>query len=103
MRDREEGGRWGVRKSESTQVVLFPSQSINWRGFNREVLQEQTLGGAPQTKFYEARQKGEEEVAAMGAPIPNDLQLTATISSGLSCGRLSGAGLEVAHLKVENS
>ncbi|KAI5654446.1 hypothetical protein M9H77_31633 [Catharanthus roseus] len=32
----------------------------------------------------------EEEVAAMGAPMPNDLELTSTISGGLSCGRLYG-------------
>ncbi|KAI5667856.1 hypothetical protein M9H77_17709 [Catharanthus roseus] len=55
------------------------------------------------TKFHEARQKAKEEAAATGTPMPDDLQLMATISDGLSCNQLYGAGPEAAHLRVESS
>ncbi|KAI5682908.1 hypothetical protein M9H77_04136 [Catharanthus roseus] len=41
--------------------------------------------------------------AATGAPMPNDLQLMATIFGGLSHDRLYGAGSEAAHLRAESS
>ncbi|KAI5678390.1 hypothetical protein M9H77_09340 [Catharanthus roseus] len=40
---------------------------------------------------------------SMGALMPNDLQLMATISGGLSRGQLYGAGTETAYLRAESS
>ncbi|KAI5671888.1 hypothetical protein M9H77_12252 [Catharanthus roseus] len=40
------------------------------------------------TKFHEVRQTVEEETAAIGAPMPDDLQLMASIFGGLSRGQL---------------
>ncbi|KAI5674073.1 hypothetical protein M9H77_14437 [Catharanthus roseus] len=102
----------GVGEWRSTQAVLYISQSISLRGFNREVLQELTLGGAPQasnwdmwisTKFHKARQKAEEEAAAKGTPMPDDLQLMATISGGLSRVELYRADSKAAHLRAESN
>ncbi|KAI5675351.1 hypothetical protein M9H77_06301 [Catharanthus roseus] len=49
------------------------------------------------------QQKVEEEAAAIGALLPDDLQLMAIVSGRLDRGRLYGTGSEVAHLKVESS
>ncbi|KAI5670602.1 hypothetical protein M9H77_10966 [Catharanthus roseus] len=54
-------------------------------------------------KFHEAQQKAEEEAAATGAPLPDDLQLMATVSGGLDRSRLYGAGSKTAHLRAKNS
>ncbi|KAI5678459.1 hypothetical protein M9H77_09409 [Catharanthus roseus] len=54
-------------------------------------------------KFHEARQKAEEEASTTGSPMPDDLQLMATIFGGLSHSRLYAAGLEATHLRIENS
>ncbi|KAI5662397.1 hypothetical protein M9H77_21720 [Catharanthus roseus] len=64
-KNRNEGRREGVGKRESTQM-----------------------------KFHEARQKAEEEAAATGAPMLDDLQFMATISSGLSCCRFVCAAFD---------
>ncbi|KAI5650001.1 hypothetical protein M9H77_36006 [Catharanthus roseus] len=47
-----------------------------------------------------SKRNAEEEAAAKGACMPNDLQLMGSISSGLSCGQLYGASSEAAHLKL---
>ncbi|KAI5662565.1 hypothetical protein M9H77_21888 [Catharanthus roseus] len=61
-------------------------------GFNGEVLQEQTRGGTPQ-----------EEAAATGILLPDDLQLMVTISGALDRSRLYGAPSKAAHLRAKNS
>ncbi|KAI5666629.1 hypothetical protein M9H77_16482 [Catharanthus roseus] len=55
------------------------------------------------TKFHEAPKKAEEEAAATSIPIPDDLQLMAIISGGLSRDRLYGAGSNAAHIRAESS
>ncbi|KAI5667375.1 hypothetical protein M9H77_17228 [Catharanthus roseus] len=47
--------------------------------------------------------KAEEEVASTSAPIPDDLQLMTSISSGFSRGWLCGARPEAAHLRAKRS
>ncbi|KAI5666384.1 hypothetical protein M9H77_16237 [Catharanthus roseus] len=48
-------------------------------------------------------QKVEEEAAATGAPIRDNLQSMAIIPCGLSCGRSYGAGSEATHLRAKSS
>ncbi|KAI5682962.1 hypothetical protein M9H77_04190 [Catharanthus roseus] len=55
------------------------------------------------SKFHEARQRPEEKAAAMGAAMPDELLLMATIAGGLNPNWLFGAGSEAVHLKAESS
>ncbi|KAI5677239.1 hypothetical protein M9H77_08189 [Catharanthus roseus] len=54
-------------------------------------------------KFHEARQKAEEEVSTTGTPMPDDLQLMATISGELSLDQLYEVGSETAYLRAESN
>lgn len=62
-----------------------------------------------QLTFYIARKisqgetNAEEEAAAMGIDMPDNLHLMIVIASGMSRGRLYTAGSEVAYLKIESS
>ncbi|KAI5661960.1 hypothetical protein M9H77_21283 [Catharanthus roseus] len=101
--DRKERGRQGLRydvsKIQNFQVHGWMcDRSDRWglvdaSGFNREVLQEQILGGAPQV----------EEAATTCASMSDDLRLIANVSGGLNCGLLYGAGSKAAHVRVESS
>lgn len=49
------------------------------------------------------KNKAQEEAAAIGTPMPDDLCLIAVADSGMSRGHLYGAGLKTAYLRAESS
>ncbi|KAI5649639.1 hypothetical protein M9H77_35644 [Catharanthus roseus] len=55
------------------------------------------------SKFHEAQQRVEEEIAATGIAMPDEVQLMATIVGGLSLSQLYGAGWEEAYLRAKSS
>ncbi|KAI5666394.1 hypothetical protein M9H77_16247 [Catharanthus roseus] len=107
-RNRNEGPGEGSREAHGWFYLLHRASQGNLterfskRRHLEELYNHQTGAKKGQyTKFYKARQKAEEEATATGAPIPDDLQLMATISGGLSHDRLYGACSDVAHLRTE--
>ncbi|KAI5667812.1 hypothetical protein M9H77_17665 [Catharanthus roseus] len=90
----------GVSEQESTHQTDLIERFSKSRHLE-ELHKHQTRDKKGQyTKFHEARQKAEEEAATTGTPMPHDLQLMATISTGLSHGWLYKADSKAAHLRA---
>ncbi|KAI5675910.1 hypothetical protein M9H77_06860 [Catharanthus roseus] len=93
-------GGWGARK----QIVDSTERFSKSR--HLEELHKYKSGDkkGQYVDFYsEEFWKAKEEATATGVPLPNDLQLMATISSGLNRDWSYRASSEVAHLKTERS